>query len=202
MIILITDRDNEIIKHLEEYKYCTIKQIEKTFFRHQDYSYNIASRRLKEIYKAGYIKIYRDEAMNRNVYVLKDDKVKPPSMHRILLLDIFAEMKYSGFDIECFKIEKWWMDGKIKSDAFTIFTVDKRRYHLFVEVHISNNPYNLEKYDTLYDSGDVQKFLNKDFFPKKILLVSYWQPENTKLNHCKVIHLNPKLDQFPIILLD
>jgi len=58
--LLITERDLKLVRHFEEYKFATINQIEKMFFRNQTYSYNIARRRLLELKKFGYIKVSRD----------------------------------------------------------------------------------------------------------------------------------------------
>ncbi len=164
---MIMDRDMEIVRHLEKYHYATISQLQKIFFPHQVYSYNIVRKRLEEIEKGGYIRRpKRDHATNRNIYIYNDDKLKYPSQHRILTLDIYAEMKYMGFDIEHFEVEKHWIDDKkrgVYNDAFAVFTMDNRRYHYFIEVQISNNYHNLEKYDKLYEMGLVQQFyIDKD----------------------------------------
>lgn len=198
---MITDRDNEIIKHFEEYRYATIEQLEKMFFKQQQYSYIIARRRLSKLKEAGFIKVLRDVATNKNIYIYKDneDKVKIPSLHRIILLDVFSEMKYSGFNIELFEIEKPWIEGKIKSDGFAIFTINDRRYHFFIEIQLSNNPHNLKKYDELFETGIVQKFLGKEFYPR-VLLISD-RNYCVKLEHTQVLNLNLKLDSFSTILL-
>lgn len=204
---MITDRDYEIVRHLEQYKYATLSQIEKIFLRQQQYSYNIARKRLIEIRKSNYIKKpYKDPSTNKNIYIYNDDKINPPTQHRILILDVYAEMKYMGFEVEHFEVEKHWIDEnsnkKFYSDGLAIFTTDNRRYHYFIEVQTSNNLHNLEKYDALYDTGMVQKFYGKDFFPKRILLISdrqYTKP--IELKHCQVIQLDCKLSNFFKILM-
>lgn len=195
---MITDRDKEIIKHFSDYKYGTIKQIEKIFLKTQENGYNVASRRLREIDKAKFIKTYHDDVKNRNIYVLNEDKLKLPSLHRMILLDVLAELHYNNFNVLEFLIEKSWMDGEIRSDGFAIFTVNERRYHFFIEVHTSNNPFNLEKYDKLFESGEVQTYLNKNHFPR-ILLVSD-HVHNVPLKNCTVVQINTNLEKFPAIL--
>jgi hypothetical protein len=204
----ITDNDYNIIRHLEKYKYATISHIEKIFYREQQYSYNIVRRRLAEIEKCKYIKKpYTDPESKRNVYIYNDDKIKPPNKHRLIVLDILAEMKYHGFDVEQFEIEKMWCEGKYRSDAFAVFTIPdpwdkkKRRYNLFIEVQLSNNHHHLEKYDELYKTYDVQNYLKRDFFPNRILLVSDKEYPKIELKHAQVIQLDTKLRLFPMILL-
>ena len=198
---MITERDNTIIKEwFEPYKYATIGQIEKAYFRDQQYSYEIARKRLLEMSKAGFIKPYRDVATNRNVYILKDDKIKPPSFHRIIILGVLAEMKYCGFNVEFFKIEMPWMGGRIISDAFVIFTIKNRRYHFFIETQLSKHGHYLDKYDTLKQSGEVQKFLGKEHFPR-IIFISDMEYSDVHINSTEVIKLDTKLNAFPSILI-
>lgn len=205
----ITDNDYKIIRHLEKYKYATISHLEKIFYREQQYSYNIVRKRLNEIEKAKYIKKpYKDPESGRNVYIYNDDKIKPPNRHRLIVLDVLAEMIYCGFGVEQFEVEKQWCDGKYRSDAFVIFTIPdgfnstkKRRYHMFIEVQLSNNYHHLEKYDELFKTNAVQNYLKKDHFPSKILLISDTDYSMIELRHSQVIQLDTKLNLFPIILL-
>jgi hypothetical protein len=208
---LITDRDVMIVREwFEPYKYATKQIIEKVFLKNQSYSYNIATKRLLEMRKADYIKVDKDRITNKNIYMLNEKDIKPPSEHRMIILNVLAEMKYMGFNVEHFEVEKHWIHEKGKlvySDGFVIFTMDNRRYHYFIEVHRSNNINNLEKYDLLYDSGIVQKWYedsgyNKDFYPKRILLISDREfKKEIQLKHCQVIQLNEKLENFYKVLI-
>lgn len=197
---MITERDHKIIRFIEEYRFSSIQNLEKIFFKDREYSYNIARRRLNEIRKAGYVKMYRDVETNKNIYLWNDPKIKPPSTHSRILINLLAEMHYNGLNVEIFKTEKHWMGGKIKSDAFTIFKIEGRRYHFFVEVHLSNNPSSLERYDDLYKTREVQEFLGKDFFPR-VLLISDRNYNLSNLKYTKVVQLNTKLNPFASLLL-
>lgn len=203
MISLITDRDKLIILHLEKYKYATIEQLEKIFFRHQKNSYNIARRRMAEIKKAGYAKAVRDIETNKVVYIYNDEKCKTPDRHRIVILDVLADLHYHGFNVQLFEIEKFWQNGKIRSDAFTVFTLEndnaKNRYHYFIEVHFTNHKCNLEKYDELFDTGEVQQYLGRNVYPRIMLVTD--RKIDYDLKHSSVIKLNSKLDDFSSIIL-
>jgi hypothetical protein len=194
----------------ELYKYSDIRMIEKVFLKGKQYSYNIARKRLLEMLKAGYIKVERNSVTNKNLYTLNEKDIKPPSEHKMIILSVLAEMKYMGFQIEHFEVEKHWVHDKGKmvySDGFVIFTMDNRRYHYFIEVHRSNNINNLEKYDSLYDSGIVQKWYeengyNKDFYPKRILLISDREfKKEIELKHCQVVQIDEKLSNFYKVLI-
>jgi hypothetical protein len=209
--LLITDRDTLWVREwFEQYKYSDIRMIEKVFLKGKQYSYNIARKRLLEMLKAGYIKVDRNPITNKNLYTLNEKDIKPPSEHKMIILTVLAEMKYMGFQIEHFEVEKHWIHDKGKmvySDGFVIFTMDNRRYHYFIEVHRSNNINNLDKYDLLYDSGVVQKWYeesgyNKDFYPKRILLISDREfKKEIELKHCQVIQIDEKLSNFYKILI-
>lgn len=200
---MITDRDRKILSHIEIYKYATIEQIRKIFFSKQKNGYNIARRRMNELKKAGYLIVTRDLQTNRNVYMLNERSVKPPSAHRLLLLDVLSNLYYYGFDVKVFFIEKAWMDGRIRSDAFTIFTLEtdkvKNRYHYFIEIHLSNNPPNLDKYDRLYETNEVQTWLGRAVFPRVMLVTDaeYYQP----LKYTNVVTLPTSLDGFASVIL-
>lgn len=197
---MITDRDRSIILHLEKYKYATIEQLESIFFKEQRNSYNLVRRRMAEIRNAGYIKSIRDTETNRVVYIYNDGKVKEPDRHRLLVLDVLANL-HKEYSVQIFEVEKSWKNGDIRSDAFTIFTLEnvKNRYYYFIEVHLSNNDCNLEKYDTLFDTGEVQKYLGRDVYPRILLITDRDIEYNCR--NAKVLKLNTKLEQFSSIIL-
>lgn len=197
---LFTDRDNEIVKHFEKYKYASIGQIMKIFLKEQECAYNIVRTRLGALRNADYIKSVKDIATNRNIYFLNEPKITAPSMHKMIVRDVYAELIYLGCKVHEFKCEKMWVDKKYFSDAFTVFRFEKGLYHFFIEVQLANHAHNLEKYDALYETGVVQKYLEKNHFPRIILISDREYPEIT-LNHTSVIQLNTKLDGFAKILL-
>lgn len=198
---MITDRDNTIIKEwFEPYHYGTIDMLEKVFFRQQPSSYNICRKRLLQMVRAEFIKVYRDSALNKNIYVYNDKKIKVPTYHKLKILDVLAEMIYLGFNIEYFNDDIQWMEGKVLSDGLVIFTVNKKRFHFFIEMQFSNHPHNLEKYDMLYDSGEVQKFLGKNFFPR-ILFITDRQFININVTKTEVITINTRLNELGSIIV-
>lgn len=204
MISLITERDRRILGHFEKYKFATIDQVRKIFFRHEMNGYNLARRRLAELVKAGYIKFEHNPAINGLVYLLNERGVKMPTLHRIILLNVLANLYYYGFDVREFTLEKSWLDGKIRSDAFTVFnlvTPDglKIRYRYFVEVNITHNPPNLEKYEKLYETGEVQKTIPGERFPR-VMLITDANP-TIELPHVKAVILPTNLDKFVVIAL-
>ncbi|MCX7771552.1 MAG: hypothetical protein N2376_00375 [Clostridia bacterium] len=206
---MITDRDKEIVKFFEIFHFGTIKIIEKVFLREQSYAYNIARTRLDNIRKAGYIKTFSDAATGKNIYALNNPEVlkKRCSLHKLIPIEIYAELRSWGVDIKKFDIEKEWDGGKWRSDAITVFdlvdpyTKKIRRYHFFIEVMLSNDYPNLEKYDKLYSSGAVQEYLGHDFYPKTILLITDRNYNYCGLERCNIIRIETNLNRLVSILV-
>lgn len=183
---------------MEQYHYANSDIIAKMFFRHIKFNQNLARKRMSEVEKAGYIVKIDNVETNSLIYMWKDKNVKPPSRHRMIILEIMAELNYLGYTVDAYEIEKEWSNGQIRSDAFLIFTVNGRRYYYFVEVHLSNNPPNLSKYDTLYKTLEVQNFIGKDVYPR-ILFVCDKQFTHT-INYSKIFQVNANLDKLSTIL--
>lgn len=206
---MIVDRDQEMVKdYFEIYKYATIAQLEKIFFREQDYSYNICRRRLNELVKHDYIKVFKDTETNHNIYVINEKNIKPPSLHRMIVLDVYAELKYQGFKIFNFEIEKQWVGGKYRSDAFIQIgaknlTGDKgKKLYFYLEVMLSNNYHYLDKYDDPQLINEVKEYVknNAEHFPR-VLLVNNRESPSIKLKSTSVLQLDTKLNSFASILL-
>jgi len=204
----ITERDNRLIKEwFEPYKYATVGILEKVFFP-SDYGYTVCRKRLLELLKEDYIKCVKDETNNKNIYIYNENKISNPSYHRLVLLNLLAEIRYLGFNVERFEIEKSWCNNKYKSDAFLQFTVDNlgdekgKRCYFFVEVQTSNNHHRLEKYDEIYSTGEVQNYLAKDktFYPK-VLIVSDRHFNNVSLQNTKVLQVKTNLKSLCSIIL-
>jgi hypothetical protein len=125
-------------------------------------------------------------------------------------MNYYCKLISSGARIEYFEREKEWMDGKIRSDGFFISKIgrnfgDEKVYALrhIVEVHVSHNHPNLERYETLWDTGEVQKLcgMPMDRFPDIILIDDINHIKPFVFPRIKVIHLNFKLDNFTKIFL-
>lgn len=193
---MITKRDKAILNYMCEYKYATIKQLEKIFFKEQQYSYNIARRRMERLVQAGYVKTHKLDTNGKIVYILNDseEKINPPSLHRLLVLDVLAELHYLGMDVQEFCVEKSWMDGQVRSDAFIVVDILDRRYRFFVEVHISNNKHNLDKYSKLYETGEVQGYISSNKYPRVLLITDRSYKNLDCIENVDVVRVDTDLD--------
>jgi hypothetical protein len=199
---MITDNDKKILLYLEKYKYGTITQLQKVFYPRHKSGYNLVRRRMTEIGKHGYTKIYREPETNKLVYIWNDKKINPPTRHRLIVLDVLAELHAIGTNVQIFDVEKYWMDGKIKSDGLAVFTLDniKNKYRYFIEVQLSGDDFNLEKYDRLAETYEWQNYLDTNKFPR-ILLVTDRIFTGKEPKSSQVFKLDTRLTQFSSVVV-
>lgn len=194
---MLTDNDKQIARYIENVGVCTAKQIAKIFYKDKSQGQAIARRRLKRLEECSYIKITKLSFLNNtNAYIFNSKEYQNlrPSLHRILLLDYYAELLYHDVDIKYFKREQNWLKGKIKSDGFFIFEFNDKHYIQIVEVASTNFGHNtIKKYDDLYKSNELQELFGE--FPQIILIDSGDHFQDIESN-IKFIHLNHKLDNF------
>lgn len=196
-----TSRDMKILQHFDNHLYGSIEQIQKLFFYDTKSGYIIANRRLKKLKEMGYLENSMDLTSNRLIYRKKCSKVKPPSYHRVLVLDIYAQLFSFGYDIKYFKAEKEWLGGKYRSDGFIIIYAIDRIYRFFIEVQLSNHDPNLTKYNDLLQTGEVQKEFNCKVNPN-ILLISDKHYDSIDVNQVRVIQVPTNLCQLSKFLME
>lgn len=212
-----TDKDLMIVDTwFKKYKYATIPMLQKVYYQNQSQGYKIVARRLTQLAKSNFIKIFKDGDYNRNIYVYNDDKPKVPSEHRLIVLNLLAELKALGFTLLNFEVEREWVDRKYRSDAFISFGADYigdqgegkgKKYYFFVEVMTNDNHSSnrIDKYDAIYENhlDEVQQCITgkpKDYFPD-VLLIADRHFGNLKLKHTNVLQINLNLDRLSSILL-
>jgi hypothetical protein len=194
---VITDRDREMLNFVDNYGCITIHQAELMFYKNTNFGYDLARKRLNYLVNIDWLKSYRDKASNLKVFY-NDKKY---TYHRILALDYYANLVSLGAEMSFFKTEFEWVNGKIRSDAFVGFIFNNKPYWQFVEVITSHNDLNLEKYETLYDTGEVQKLcLGK--FPPVILIDNVNRKKDIELQKTKIIKLDFKLNDVAKVLLE
>jgi hypothetical protein len=195
---VLTERDRNIYNHIERYNFASIEQIQKIFFKEQKYSYDIARRRLNKLVSNDYLKCSRNFITNQNVYYT-DTQYKRVSLHSMLLMNYYAELINCNAEIQEFEKEKEWLDGKIRSDGYCVYDFNGYRFYNLVEVNASNNKLNLEKYESLYSTGELQKAYG--VFPTIVLIDDVSHKKEPSLERIEVIHLDFKLNDFAKIFM-
>jgi hypothetical protein len=98
-----------------------------------------------------------------NERILWIPKNKPKQLKHKLLRSEFYKYMHSKVTIVKFERELTFFDG-IRPDAFIAFeTVNTNKYYGFLEVEISNNEFNTDKYINLYKLGTWREYM--EVFP-------------------------------------
>lgn len=205
---MLVDNDRLILSHVEKYNFITIAQAKDMYYP-SAFGYDTARRRLSKLCESRYLKCSWNDDTKEKIFA-KDTFNRKVSLHAMLLMNFYCKLLSNGARVEYFEREKEWLDGKIRSDGFFISKIgrnfgDEKEYVLrhIVEVHVSHNHTNLERYETLYDTGEVQNIcgLPHDRFPDIVLIDDINHIRPITLPRIKVIHLNFKLDGFTKIFL-
>lgn len=194
---MITDNDIKIANYIESVGLCTAKQIAKIFYKDRNQGQAIARRRLKKLTECNYLYIKSMPYLNNtNIYIYNSKKNKnlKLTLHKIILLDYYAELLYHDVKMKYFKKDQTWQNGKIKSDGFFVFDFNNKTYLHLIEVAITNfSPHSIEKYNKLYYSNQLQNTFNK--FPT-VIVIDNGNHFNKVNSPIKFVHLDTKLNDF------
>lgn len=153
---MITDRDKEVIKWIEEYKAITLRQATEIFFNG---NYKGASRRMAQLEDMRILKSYISKAKKEKVYY-EDKKV---SDHRLYIYDYLKELKRLGCNLIDIKIEPEYLNGLIRPDAYVLFRYEDYKYLTLLEVDYTHYTDNI-KMNTLYEKLYSERENYKEFF--------------------------------------
>lgn len=146
--MIVTDRDRKVIDFLNTFKVATTDTIQELFYP----SLRVAQKRLKLMYENKLLKRTRDNFTSQYCYYIK----KPKQMrHCLLLTDFYREMNRLT-DIELF--EKEITIDNIRPDGLIAYKYKKKGFIACIEVQISNEPLDVEKYEKLFKSGKYKKY--------------------------------------------
>lgn len=153
---MLTDKDKDVLRHIETFKFVTIKQVQKLFYNELNHGYDYARKRLNKLVEAKYIKKYKDYSTNQLIFLDPEAKTRP-SYHRVIVLDLYAELVSMGAEFEYFNVEEQWLNGAIRSDSYMIYTYEGYRYYDAVEVNLNKNKLNMNKYNELLYSSNCER---------------------------------------------
>jgi len=161
---LITNRDKEVIKWVEEYKAITLKQATELFFKG---SYKSTSRRMAQLEEMGIFQSYISKGKKEKVYC-QEKKVND---HRLYIYDYIKELKRPGCDLLGIKIEPKYLKGSIIPDALIFFRFEDYKYLTLLEVDYTHFTDNI-KMNTLYEKLYQERENYKEFlgtFPMVVI---------------------------------
>ncbi len=153
---MITDRDKEVLKWIEQYKAVTLKQATELFFKG---NYKGASRRMAQLEEMELLKSYMSKAKSEKVYY-QEKKVND---HRLYIYDYFKELKRLDCELLDIRVEPSYLNGNIRPDGYILFKYDRYKYLTLLEVdytHYTDNVKMNTLYEKLYqERGNYNEFL-------------------------------------------
>ncbi|MDM0489881.1 hypothetical protein QTH65_13530 [Clostridium perfringens] len=152
---MITVRDKEILKFIEDYRSVTIKQAQHLFFKG---SYEGARRRLSELRKFGLLKSTVSKGRSEKVYFVE----KVLSDHDLYKIDYIVNLKKNQFEILEFNTKPSYFNNQLKPDAFVICKKNGYRYLTFLEVDYTHYTDNT-KLNTIYEKLAKEEFRDTGF---------------------------------------
>ena len=169
-------RVNNIIKFIEKFKVADVTHIQRMFYTHyanQEHAVINARTKLRGLVKDKTLKRNRNHMNMKYYYYTKPCRQVD---HCLLLTELFVRLceiyGHSNVDITP---EYTLKNGK-RPDGFLTIKKGGRLYLYYVEIHISNNKFNISKYEQIY-SDKLQEF------PTLIIVTDQKLKLQTKLDH-------------------
>lgn len=204
---ILTEIDRKVLYDVEEFGSMTISQCQNCYYNIQMDGYNISSKHLQKLLRYKKLKNTKDVYCNRSIYYMD----KKPRYHEVLGLDYRAELIKHGAFINVFKQDYPWMSNKYFSDVFCCYTFNNIVFYDFVEV-VRFKGVEPKKYIDIFNSyeahklcSEIQKKLGITVqvqFPRLITIDEVKHKKDLFIDdQIKVIQLNHKLDNFPLLFL-
>lgn len=160
---MLSSRDRNILKYIEEFGGITIQQAALLFFPDNPYNYDYARKRLKKMNDEHLIQKYSNFITDEYIYF----SGKKPTPHNIFLMNFYINLKHAGANVVQFKREVNFLGGAIRSDGFVIYEFGDKRKAAILEIDISH-PTAIAKYEPLFESGELQERLGD--FPLIVIM--------------------------------
>ena len=159
---MITPTEQRLLDFLDTFNCATTSQITKLFYMTTKYPYNKSRRRLKTLHDDKHVKRDRNDINMEYVYYLrKNNQFK----HSLILTEFYVKL-HELAEIDKFEVEQPY--GNIRPDGMAIVGYKGFTHYFFIEVHISNNKFNQDKYISYYGSREWKQYF--DVFPKIIII--------------------------------
>lgn len=159
---MIMPRDQQVLDMLSLLNCATLSQIYRMFYADHSQGLTICRRRMKKLYDNKLVKRERNHANTEYVYYLQKNN---QFTHSLALTEFYVQLRQLA-EIDKFEAEQPY--GNIRPDAMAIVGYNGYTHYFFIEVHISNNKFNQDKYLSYYASREWKQCF--DVFPKVLIL--------------------------------
>jgi hypothetical protein len=167
--------EQRVLDFLDTFNCATTSQLTKLFYNDVAIPQNKARRRLKILYDDKHVKRERNSINMEYVYYLRKNN---QFTHSLILTEFYVRL-HELAEIDKFEVEQPY--GHIRPDGMCICGYKGFTHYFFIEVHISNNKFNQDKYIAYYGSREWKQYF--DLFPKIIIISDKkinLQPTNLK----------------------
>lgn len=147
-MLVRTHNVKNIVDFVDKMGVCDSVQVATVFFPHHKESKRYARSKLMMMYKNKLIKRKKTFLGTRYIYYL--DTFPQQFEHKYLLAELYTRIckKYGVKNCTC-ETEYRGIES-MRPDGFITVKVGKYKYMFFVEIHISNNDFNYNKYLEVY----------------------------------------------------
>lgn len=148
---MITDRDKEILRWIENYRAITVVQATYIFFKG---NYEGCRRRLKQLEEMEILKSYVSKLTKEKVYY-QEKKLKD---HDLLIYDFVKEVYKKGGQLRKLKLQPRFLKDMIRPDAFVEFVWNNSLYFILLEIDLNHftDTMKMLLYDKLYKENTLQ----------------------------------------------
>ena len=193
-MIRYTQKVRNILNFIDKYGFITSKICANLFYKDNKYKLDMARRTLNKLVNNKDI-ISNTSCFGKElIYQFNKNIV---SEHRYALLNLYSEINCIVNNIEYFKLEEQWLEGKRKSDAHIIISNIINGDEVFKSYLIEYDKYHktdIKKYEEIYNSNEVQQwYLNRyeinNYFPI-VMIVNYSGKVNQNSDNFNIIALD------------
>ena len=170
----ITTRDLQVIRYLEKGFLLNADICSRLIYwtKNEATSLNIAQRRLRELFKLKQVKRVREFVGQSYTYYL--DKAPSKTKHRLMMSNFLSMLTINGFEVD---LENTFIEWKgleqrfrVRPDLLVTFNYGDSSYQLLVEIDITKEFTNADKYRRLLQAKVNGELTNQ--LPHQLAVVS------------------------------
>lgn len=162
------ERVMKILEFIDKFKVCDVTHIARLYYRNNKYSVQDAQLKLTKLVKEKTLKRIRSDINSRYIYYCGKEPAQ--IQHKLLITELYVRLVQEWGENNIEIITEYTQIKGMRPDAFIKAIYNRRMYYYFVEVHISNNHFNFEKYENLYISGMYTTIFPVGVFPNIIII--------------------------------
>lgn len=186
---MLTNRDKQILKFIEDNRAISIQQANNIFFK----NYKSCSRRMKQLEDLKIIKSYKNLYNNQKVFYTE----KKISEHDLFILDFYSWIYANDGEVLEFKKEPRYFSNNLRPDALFKFKIPYcgEEYTVFALLEVDYTHYkeisDLKLYEKLFKDEVLKDYCGPAEFP--FVIVARERP-GLKYNSADVNYLYTSLD--------